>query len=151
MMRKQISIILADDQAEVRGALRRYLDHDGRFTIVAEAKDGAETLRRVTLLKPEALILDLAMPQPDGLQVLPAIRKVSPSTSVFVLSSMVPFGGVGDQALALGATAVFDKYVSPKVIIEAIIAARLKLGDTDLPGGRLQSDDLKDLDLPTAS
>lgn len=151
MTRKPISIILADDQAEVRAALRRYLDHDGRFTIVAEAKDGAETLGRVRLLKPEALILDLAMPDPDGLQVLPMVKDVSPGTQVFVLSSMAPFNGVGDQALALGATAVFDKYVSPKVIIATIIASRLELGDDDLPGGGLQADHLKDLDLPTTS
>jgi DNA-binding NarL/FixJ family response regulator len=146
---RPISIILADDQAEVRKALRRALDIDGRFSIVAEAWDGSEALDRVALLKPDALVLDMAMPNMDGLEALPKIKDASPGTIVVVLSSMIPFGSVGDQALALGAAAVFDKYVSPKELIERIIAARLEMGDRDGTESGFQSDDLENLELPT--
>lgn len=144
-----ISIILADDQAEIRNALRRALDRDGRFSIVAEAWDGTEALSRVRLLKPDALVLDLAMPNMDGLEALPKIREASPGTIVVILSSMIPFGSVGDQALALGAAAVFDKYVPPKELIARIIAARLEMGDSDGTESGFQSDDLENLELPT--
>lgn len=146
---KPISIILADDQAEVRNALRRYLDRDGRFTIIAEAENGNQAVGRAELLKPEALILDLAMPDLDGLEALPRLRKASPNTTIIVLSSMVKFGASGDQALSLGASAVYDKYVSPEVIIEFIVKTRSELGDNDRSGGGFQSDDLEDIDSPT--
>lgn len=124
MTRKPITIVLADDQSEVRQALRRYLDKDGRFWIVGEASDGIEALSRVELLKPEAVILDLAMPNLDGLETLPRLKEASPKTKVFVLSSMVPFSGFREQALALGATEAYDKYVPPKKIIERIVETR---------------------------
>ena len=128
---KPITVILADDQAEVRNALRRALDLDGRFSIMAEASDGTQALGRVTLLQPDALILDLAMPNMDGLEALPKIKEASPHTIVVILSGMIPFGTVGDQALALGAAAVFDKYVPPRNIIDTIVEARRKLWDGD--------------------
>lgn len=119
---KLITIVLADDQIEVRNALRRYLDRDGRFSILAEAADGAQALRRVTLLQPDALILDLAMPNLNGLEALPKIRDASPKTKIVILSVMVPFDGIESQALALGAIAAFDKYISPKIVIARLVA-----------------------------
>lgn len=124
MSRKPITIVLADDQSEVRQALRRYLDKDGRFWIVGEASDGAQALNKVQLLKPEAVILDLAMPNLDGMQALPKIKDASPRTKVFVLSSMVPFSDFREQAIALGATEAYDKYVPPNEIIDRIVETR---------------------------
>lgn len=124
--RKPLSIVLADDQEEVRRALRRYLDCDGRFSILAEAKNGAEALRRVAMLQPDALILDLAMPEMDGLEALPKIKEASPATIVVILSSMIPYSSFGEQAIELGAAAVFDKYAPPSQIVERILETFLR-------------------------
>ena len=126
-------IVLADDQREVRSSLRRFMEKDGRFDIVAEAENGAEAIACVETEHPEGLVLDLAMPGIDGLQALSRIREVAPSIAVVVLSSMVPFNGAGNQALKAGAVAVFDKYASPKKVIKALASA---LDETAVGAGK---------------
>ena len=116
-------IVLADDQREVRGALRRFIERDGTFEIVAEVENGAQAIESVGSTKPDALILDLAMPGLDGLTALTEIMRTAPNTSVVVLSSMVPFNGIRAQVLEIGAIAAFDKFESPKTVIRALIEA----------------------------
>lgn len=121
--RKRISVVLVDDQMEVRACLRRALDRDGRFTILAEAKDGAEALRKVALLKPDTMILDLAMPGLNGLEVIPEVREHSPKTRVVVLSGMAASGEVRDQVLDLGVTNVIGKPAASADIIAGLLQA----------------------------
>lgn len=116
-----LTVVLADDQTEVRVLLRRYLERDGRFSIAGEARDGLEALRLVSEMKPDALLLDLAMPNMDGLEVIRKLAEISPATTIVVLSSMSPFHGLADKALSLGASAVFDKYAAPKRIIKTLL------------------------------
>lgn len=116
-----IRVVLADDQPEVRRALRTYLTRDGRFEIVGEAEDGEEAVRLVGSEHPDAVLMDLAMPKMNGLLATHEITQHSPSTKIIVLSSNVPFGGTREDAVAVGAHAVFDKYTHPKKLIKAIV------------------------------
>lgn len=118
-----IRIILADDQPEVRRALKIYLGRDGRFEVVGEAEDGQEAVALVASQRPDVVIMDLAMPNMNGLQATKEISERSPDTKIIVLSSVAPFAGNQDDALALGAHAVFDKYTHPKKLIKAIVIA----------------------------
>lgn len=118
--RKLITAVLVDDQVEVRNALRRAMERDGRFEVVAELDDGAEAVETVTRLQPDAVVMDLAMPKMDGMETLPILRRISPDTKIVVLSSMIPFGGTRDEVITLGAAAAFDKYTAPKKVISAI-------------------------------
>lgn len=120
--REPVTVVLADDQAEVRNIMRRHLDKNGNFDVVGEAEDGLEAVRLVTQLHPDALLLDLAMPGLNGIEVLTQLKEVSPDTVIIVLSSMVPFEGTGEKALELGAAAAFDKYASPKKIIARLLS-----------------------------
>lgn len=113
-------IVLADDQKEVRGALRRFIERDGGFEVVAEAANGTAAIEAVERFRPDAMVLDLAMPGLDGLATLEEIMRFAPSTKVVVLSSMVPFNGTQEKAMTLGAVAAFDKYTSPKKVIKAL-------------------------------
>ena len=113
-------IVLADDQREVRGALRRFIERDGGFEVVAEAVNGTAAIEAVERFQPDAMVLDLAMPGLDGLAALQEIMRSAPSTKVVVLSSMVPFNGTQEKAMALGAVGAFDKYTSPKKVIKAL-------------------------------
>ena len=113
-------VLLADDQKEVRTSLRRFLERDGRFEIIAEVEDGEEAISVAAREQPDAILLDLAMPGVNGLQALPRIQEIAPHTRVVILSSMVPFDNTTAKAISLGAAAVFDKYTSPKKVIKAL-------------------------------
>lgn len=117
-----IRVVLADDQPEVRRALTTYLTRDGRFEIVGQAEDGQEAVSLVRSERPDAIILDLAMPNMNGLLATKEIAESSPGTKIIILSSAAPFANSGNDALSLGAHAVFDKYTHPKKLIKAVVA-----------------------------
>src|SRR5260370_33707778 len=68
--KQQIRVLLADDHAIFRDGLRKLLDADEDITIVGEAQNGAECIKLLAKLKPDILLLDLRMPDKDGLAVL---------------------------------------------------------------------------------
>ncbi len=74
-----VRILLADDHPIVREGLRAVLETQPDFEVVAESADGEETLRQVTLLQPDMLLLDLEMPILDGVEVIRRLRQQPPS------------------------------------------------------------------------
>jgi DNA-binding NarL/FixJ family response regulator len=82
----RIRVLLADDTPEIRRLLRLNLELDGRFEIVGEAADGAEAVALAESLRPDAVVLDLAMPVMDGLQAIPVILESCPASRILVLS-----------------------------------------------------------------
>jgi len=113
-------VVLADDTAEYRLLLRIILEQDGRFEVVAEAADGAEAVRVTTAERPDALVLDLAMPVLDGLQAIPQVRSGSPETAIVVLSGFAR-GQLDRDALALGASAYVEKGEAFSIIVSTLI------------------------------
>lgn len=79
-------ILLADDHAIVRQSLRSRLEAEPDFDLVGEAKDGLVTLAQVERLRPDVLLLDIAMPGLNGIEVLTRVRQRFPRTHVVVLS-----------------------------------------------------------------
>lgn len=116
-----IRTLIADDEPQVRGLLRRTFETDGRFDVVGEATDGAEAVNQVASMKPDVLILDLAMPNINGIQAIPDLLKASPDTRIVVFSSMAPFSDTATQALEMGAALVLDKYTPPRKLIKAVV------------------------------
>lgn len=103
-----ITVLLVDDTAEIRQLLRVTLEMDGRFAVVDEASDGATAVRIATEKKPDAVVLDLAMPIMDGLQAIPQIRRAAPDTKILVLSGF-DAAQMSNEALARGAHAYVEK------------------------------------------
>src|SRR5207237_7080541 len=79
-------VLIADDVQDLRSMLRLALELSGRFTVVAEAMNGAHAVELATMYKPDLALLDLSMPALDGLEALPRILEASPATKVVVLS-----------------------------------------------------------------
>jgi two-component system response regulator NreC len=81
-----IRILIADDHAVLRAGLRLLLDAEPDMQVVGEAGNGIEALRRARELQPDILLLDMAMPEMSGLDVLRALRETLPGTRVLVLT-----------------------------------------------------------------
>jgi len=68
--KQQIRVLVADDHAIFRDGLRKLLDSDEELAVVGEASNGTECIKLLSKLKPDILLLDLRMPDKDGLVVL---------------------------------------------------------------------------------
>ena len=82
----KIRILIADDHGIVRKGLRLQLEQHEGFSVVAEAEDGREAVRLVEELKPDVVIMDVAMPNLNGIQATAQITKRCPETNVIILS-----------------------------------------------------------------
>jgi two-component system, NarL family, response regulator NreC len=81
-----IRVLLADDHGIVRKGLRSTIESEGGYEVVAEAANGREAVRLAQQLKPDIAIMDIAMPQLNGIDATEQIMKLSPATKVLVLS-----------------------------------------------------------------
>jgi two-component system, NarL family, response regulator NreC len=81
-----IRVVVADDHAVVRAGIRAILQAEGDLVIVGEAGDGRSALEAVGQHRPDVLVVDLTMPESNGLDVIARVRGASPGTNVLVLS-----------------------------------------------------------------
>ncbi len=85
-MNSPIRVLLADDHAVLRSGLRLLLTSQNEFEVVGEASSGIETLSLAEELQPDLILLDLSMPALGGLEALPTLRKIVPSTRILILT-----------------------------------------------------------------
>jgi DNA-binding NarL/FixJ family response regulator len=114
-----ITVLIADDHAVVREGLRSFLDVQEGVEVVGDVEDGAAAVAAVERLVPDVVLMDLVMPQMDGLEALRQVRAVSPSTRVVVLTSYVQDEKVL-AAIRAGAAGYLLKDVRPAELVEAI-------------------------------
>lgn len=105
-----LRILIADDAPDIRLLLKMYLS-DSRLEVVGEATNGAEAVELVETERPDAVILDLAMPVMDGLEAIPLIKQRSPETKIVVLSGFEA-NRMAERALGLGADTYLQKGVA---------------------------------------
>jgi PAS domain S-box-containing protein len=79
-------VVIADDHELTRAALRAVLGQDARLELVGEARDGREAIALVRRLQPDLVLMDLRMPDVDGLQATRTIKEANPMTSVLILT-----------------------------------------------------------------
>ncbi len=96
--------MVVDDSAVVRGLTRRWLDADPRIEIVQMCSNGAQAVAEAGQFKPDVMLLDVEMPQLDGLAALPELRKAAPDMRIIMASTLTAKGASTTiRALSLGA------------------------------------------------
>jgi DNA-binding NarL/FixJ family response regulator len=80
------TILIADDHDIIREGIKNILRKQPEYTLVGEARDGAEALEKVESLKPDILLLDITMPKKTGLEILDQIQRVSRKTKILIIS-----------------------------------------------------------------
>ncbi len=85
-MSEAISVLLVDDHSLVRRGFRRILEDEEGMQILGEASNGVEAIRMATELKPNVIVMDLSMPELDGVQATKEIVRNLPDTEVLILS-----------------------------------------------------------------
>jgi len=111
-MADDMKVLIADDHRLIVEGVRRALEEDGGFEIVGEADNGSQVLPLVSQTQPDVVVLDLHMPQVDGLICLDQIRKRFPATKVVILSVSTDEQLI-EAVLQRGASAYIVKSVNP--------------------------------------
>jgi len=86
-MSNPITVLIVDDHAVVRSGTRAFLDAQSDITVVGEAGSGSEAVKKSEETVPDVILMDLVMPEMDGVEATRAVKKVSPRSQVVVLTS----------------------------------------------------------------
>jgi len=120
MAKDKTRVLIADDHGIVVEGLRLYLQQDG-IDVIGVAHTGRETIELAQVLKPEVVLLDIRMPDMDGLQALAAIKDSGHPVAVIIMSGFVRMEYL-TRAITLGAAGFLSKDVDPERIPHAIRA-----------------------------
>ena len=144
---KKITVLLADDHAIVRQGLSALLNADGHFQIVGEAKNGREAIDLTRTLRPDVILMDIAMPVLNGLEATKQILAANPAAKIVILSAHSDEAYIESMSAA-GVSGFLEKQSSAEILTKAIhevaggktffspaIAKRLRHGQT-LPRNR---------------
>ena len=116
-----ISILIADDHAVVRRGLRALLETQPQWKIVAEASNGREAVEKAAALSPQVVILDVGMPQLNGLDAATLIYKANPKTRILMLT-MHAAESLIQQTLQAGASGYVLKSDAERDLVSAVDA-----------------------------
>jgi len=116
-----VRVLIADDQTLFRVGLARLLEEYPRVEIVGQAADGAEAVKLVGTLKPDVVLMDLKMPNLDGIEATRQIAASQPSVKVLLLTTFEADNHV-IQALKAGASGYILKDSKPDSIVSSLLA-----------------------------
>jgi DNA-binding NarL/FixJ family response regulator len=117
--KKQITVLIADDHMVVREGLRKLLEAEKDIEVIGEAANGRNAVELALKLHPDVVVMDIAMPQMNGLEATRQLRKVAPDSKVIILSAHSDDAYV-EGVMALGANGYLIKQSSSHVLSEAI-------------------------------
>jgi len=114
-----ISVLLADDQALLRRGFRMILEAEGDFEIAGEAEDGASAITLARLVRPSVVLMDIRMPNTDGIEATRQIIAADPAVRVLVLTTF-DLDDYAFGALRAGASGFMLKERPPEELLSAI-------------------------------
>jgi DNA-binding NarL/FixJ family response regulator len=116
---KPITVLLAEDHAIVRQGLCALLEVDGEFFVAGEAKTGREAVEMAKSLKPDVILMDIAMPVLNGLEATRQILAVDPAAKVIILSAHSDDAYI-ERTTAAGVAGFLEKQTSAESLTKAI-------------------------------
>jgi two-component system, NarL family, response regulator LiaR len=114
-----IRVLIVDDHSVVREGLRTFLELQDGIEVAGEATDGEEAVREAERLRPDVVLMDLVMPQLDGVAAMRELRERAPATRVVVLTSFLDDERVL-PAIRAGAAGYLLKNVEPRDLARAV-------------------------------
>ena len=114
-----VTLLLADDHPIVRQGLKHLLEAESNLKVVGEASSGLQAVQLTEKIKPRVLIVDIMMPELNGLEVLKQVKERSPATSCIVLS-MQSADVYVVEALKAGALGYVLKETGPSELVQAV-------------------------------
>ena len=121
-------VLVADDEPLIRLLLRHAIQRRPGLELVGEAADGAEALTLIATLEPDVVVLDLSMPEPDGIEVTRRLRAAGRPCVILIFSS-----SAGDEATVLAAGA--DQFVNKADGVDRAVQALVALSAGREPRG----------------
>lgn len=118
-MSQRIRVLTVDDHAVVRAGVRQLLESQTGVVVVGEAAGGQEALEQAAALKPDVVLMDIAMPGMTGLEAARLLRELCPDVKVLILT-MHEDDGYFFHALRAGAAGYILKEASPTELVSAI-------------------------------
>ena len=118
---KTLKLLLVDDHAVVRMGLASLLGTRREFCVVGEASDGESAIRKARTLKPDVIVMDLVMPDMDGVETTRRIHAEMPGANILILTSYGSANGIS-HALAAGARGAILKSIDFPSMVRAIIS-----------------------------
>lgn len=118
-MKKPIRVLIADDHAIVRQGLRQILSDTPDLTVAGEAENGVQAVQMVRAGEWDVVLMDVSMPDRNGIDALKLIKKEYPRLPVLILS-MYPEEQYAIRALKAGAAGYLTKQSAPELLVTAI-------------------------------
>jgi DNA-binding NarL/FixJ family response regulator len=118
---RAVRVLIADDQTLFRSGLAKLLNEDPRVEVVGQASDGADAAKQAAKLKPDVVLMDLKMPNVDGIEATRQILEADPGIRVLILTTFETDNHV-IQALKVGASGYVLKDSSAEGITSSIVA-----------------------------
>jgi len=103
-----MKILIVDDNEMLRRGIRRLVESEVAFQVVGEARDGREAIQKARELRPDLILLDISMPQMNGLDAARIVRHDLPEAKILILSQHDPIQLL-PRAIAAGADGCVDK------------------------------------------
>jgi len=118
---KKIKILMADDHPVVRAGIRGMLETQEDFEVVAEAENGQEAIDQIEKIKPDVVLMDLRMPEVDGVEAIGQIKESHPNINILVLTTYDTDADIV-RAVEAGATGYLLKDAPREELFRAVRA-----------------------------
>ena len=124
---KNLSVLLVDDSRTVLLQMEKAIAASEEADLVGTARNGAEAIQKAGELKPDLVIMDIVMPEMDGLAALRMLQAKQPEIRVVMLSSVGGTAPAAEEAFQLGALQVLSKPVEEEILAALLSQERKRL------------------------
>jgi len=114
-----VKLVIVDDHRVVRSGVKALIETEPGLEVIGEAGDGREAVTKVKAQQPDVVLMDLVMPEMDGVEATSEITKLSPAPEILILTSFSEEERI-IQAIKAGASGYLIKDASPDELVQAI-------------------------------